>query len=166
MLSFIVGLIGLASPFINEWVIQPYRFKRDKGRRIAGSYYAVWHTNTQNPPQTWESCKISQRGKKITYKSLNNEHGFDYELKGEIMGNIISGHWQSKLPNENVSGGAILYCTTRGHIVGFWVGHCKKNGVTWGYWGISTDKKALKKFVNHMQTKLSFTSIDMEHLFD
>jgi hypothetical protein len=168
VLEILLALAGIvASPYINEYVVEPFRFARSKGKRVAGEYFSVWYTATQNPPHTWEQGVIKQRGSRIRYKSINNDAKFDYEFIGTIEGDVISGHWKSTLPHDrDVGGGGTLYCSQRGHIAGFWIGDCKVHHVSWGYWAISPDRLALERFNANMRGGMTFKSGDIDHLFD
>jgi|GEM_PF-3840021 len=162
--SVLLGI--LSAPFIHERFIDPFQFKRKKGRIISGLYHAVWYTSTVESHKTWEEAEIKQRGKKIRYKCFNNDAGFDYELIGQIDDDIVTGHWISHLPGEKVHGGAVLHYTKRGSLVGMWVGDCKKNDFTWGYWAISKDKKTLETFVENMEKQAKFKNFNLLSLID
>ena len=170
--SVIVAILGILvavlTPIVEEYILQPYRFKKSGGRSIAGTYFSVWHTNACSncPPVTWEKGVITQRGKKIRYRSQNNDLGYDYELIGVIQDDVIVGHWVSRKKGEKVKGGAILYYTPRGNIVGFWLGDCKVNILSWGYWGISNSKATLEKLVTNMQNKVKFESVNILNLVE
>jgi hypothetical protein len=171
VVSLVIGVIGLmmgilSIPIVHERFIDPFRFKRSKGRIITGEYFAAWYTNTNDPPVTWETGIVSQIGRKIRYRCKENDSGFDYELIGKINGDIITGYWKSHLPGEAVYGGATLYLTKRGHIVGMWVGDSKMNNFTWGYWALSRNKRVLETFVRNMQEKVNFRGVDLVALFE
>jgi hypothetical protein len=159
-------VITVFSQYIHENFIDRFRFKLNKGRKVAGTYFAAWYTNTADPPVTWEDAIITQKGRKIRYQCKNNNCGFDYEMTGTIEDDTIVGRWVSKLSGEKVHGGTTLRLTTRGHIVGLWIGDSKMNNFTWGYWAISKKKEALETFVKNMQTKVKFRGVDLVKLFD
>lgn len=158
--------ITVFSQYIHDTYIDPFRFKLNRGRIIAGDYHAAWYTNTADPPVTWEDATITQKGRKVHYRCKHNKQGFNYEMIGTIEDDTIVGRWVSKLPNEKVHGGTTLRLTTRGHLVGLWVGDSKMNNFTWGYWAISKNRMALEIFVKNMQMKVKFRGVDLIKLFD
>lgn len=162
--GLIVGVLG--STYVHERFIDPFRFRKNKGRIVQGEYISVWYTNTNNPPVTWEKGIFEQRGRKLRYHCEQNNCGFNYEMLATIEEDVITGHWRSQIPGENVHGGATLYVTKRAHIVGMWVGDSKMNNFTWGYWAISKDKRVLERFVKNMDQKVKFRGVDLVELFD